>query len=116
MENAGFVYMVLNNDRSAAKIGFTVSPYARLAQLQSASPSPLTMEFAIPAHKQVEADLHRRFSASRIRLEWFSDVQAISEAFCELEQEHADRQLAKEFYGSQKPLALCSDDVRALLG
>ena len=115
MRNDGFVYMVLNADRSAAKIGFTVSPYARLAQLQSANASPLTMEFAIPAQREVEAQLHARFADSRIRLEWFSDVDGIEEAFTALEQEHADRQLARDFYGSTAPLELKSADVIGLL-
>ena len=116
MKMVGYVYLVLNADRNAAKVGFTTNPYARLAQMQSANDRPLAMEFAIPAMKEVEAELHQRFASSRIRLAWFSDVEAVEEVFASLEQEHADRQLAKEFYGSTVRVELDAADVRALLG
>ena len=115
MKTDGYVYMALNADKTAAKVGFTVSPYARMAQLQSASAAPLTIEFAVPAHKDVELELHRRFASSRIRLEWFSDVDAIGEAFCELEQEHADRQMSA-FLGSDIRPLLTVAEVNAVLG
>ncbi len=116
MQTDGYIYMVLNADKTAAKVGFTTNPYSRLAQLQSANDRPLSMEFSVPASKDVEAELHRLFDYSRVRLEWFSDIEAIEQAFCALEQEHADRQIARDFYGSTARVELSPADVRWLLG
>lgn len=63
---------------SPIKIGVTKDPRARLAQLQTASPYPLSLIGVIPkSGRRVEADLHRRFGEYRITGEWFEPSKEI---------------------------------------
>ncbi len=113
VDDFGFVYLVLTADRAAGKIGFTTNPRARFAQLQTAHHLPLSLEFAIPARKEVEKLLHEHFKPNNIRLEWFSDVDALEEFYCELETEYADNQL-REMFDNGSPPDLNSDDFIAV--
>lgn len=78
----GFVYLVRNNRNGYVKIGFSVSPKAREATLQSEEPD-LEMIATWPGTMREEADLHLRYSHLRIRGEWFKlspqDVSEIQE-------------------------------------
>jgi len=55
------------------KIGVSRNAQTRLAQLQTASPVPLTLLHCFPAMnaRGVEAELHKRFDVKRVRNEWF---------------------------------------------
>ena len=69
--NPGFVY-ILKGDRYY-KIGRTISPHKRLAQISPVLPFEVSMVGLIPAydHLTAEFELHRLFEASRANGEWF---------------------------------------------
>jgi hypothetical protein len=71
----GWVYFLQPQGRPTAevKIGFSErSIVARLKNLQTASPEPLTFLAAIPGTRETERELHRRFAEVRVCGEYFS--------------------------------------------
>jgi hypothetical protein len=70
----GWVYFLQPQGRPTAevKIGFSErSIVARLKNLQTASPEPLTFLAAIPGTRETERELHRRFAEVRVCGEYF---------------------------------------------
>jgi hypothetical protein len=67
----GFVYFVQAGQDGPIKIGFAANVGARLSELQTASPEPLTVLATIEGTLQTEAEVHRYFQAYRLRGEWF---------------------------------------------
>lgn len=92
-EKRGYVYFIGADGYDAIKIGFSVRPMARIAQIQSGSPENLTVLHMVPAKKKVEALLHTLFSPSRVRGEWFGNVDAIRNFARHLEYCHSARVL-----------------------
>jgi predicted GIY-YIG superfamily endonuclease len=68
----GFVYL-LEAQTGIFKIGSSKNVARRVAQLQTASPFPLTLRhyFAAKNARKVELELHSHFVSRRIRNEWF---------------------------------------------
>lgn len=68
----GYVYLV-QAATGEFKIGISTNVQTRIAQLQTASPVPLTLLHYFPAKnaREVERELHNRFRAGRVRNEWF---------------------------------------------
>ena len=64
------VYFIGNNN-GQVKIGYSKNPASRLSALQTASPYPLKILALKSGGTEVEADLHKRFSESRLEGEWF---------------------------------------------
>lgn len=79
----GYVYVIGSRDHDCVKIGITRrghdGVYARLEELQCASPFPLEVvaKFAVVDPKKLEAQLHARFGADRLQGEWFLRSPAI---------------------------------------
>jgi uncharacterized protein YozE (UPF0346 family) len=68
----GVVYFVQVGTSGSIKIGYTAGPTEkRLAQLQTANPQPLRLLAEFDGDRDIEAGLHRRFSAHRASGEWF---------------------------------------------
>jgi hypothetical protein len=68
----GWVYFVFATESERIKIGYTQGPpEGRLQTLQTGSPEVLEYLGAIPGTLALEAELHRRFAASRVCGEWF---------------------------------------------
>lgn len=65
------VYFIYAPSLELVKIGFSVDPYKRLSKIRSDSPVPLVMLSVIDGGKEVEAELHDRFSELRTVGEWF---------------------------------------------
>lgn len=66
------VYFIRAGASGAIKIGTTRSnPHARLRDLQTGNPDPLTLLAAMPGGADVERGLHERFADSRLTGEWF---------------------------------------------
>lgn len=66
------VYVIGNADNRLVKIGTTgVSSLARLAGIQTMSPSILTVLWTTPGDQTLEHQLHYRFRAERRHGEWF---------------------------------------------
>lgn len=70
-EKQGFVYLIEATDTKVVKIGFSLTPQKRLAQLQTGSSVPLRMIGAWPGSLDLERKLHERLSAFRVAGEWF---------------------------------------------
>lgn len=66
------VYFIQSGTDGPIKIGKANDPEARLAELQVGSPSALRLIGSIPGGIAEERALHARFSADRVRGEWFS--------------------------------------------
>lgn len=73
------VYFIQNGDDGAIKIGMTRKLHKRLAHLQVNNPIELCVLGAIPTNKprDLERDLHRKFSESRVSGEWFSPSEEL---------------------------------------
>jgi hypothetical protein len=69
----GWIYVIRNDSANAVKIGFSTSPLRRLAQLQTASPSPLWIVAMIYSSQAFETLLHNSFGDRRMSGEWFDD-------------------------------------------
>ena len=75
----------------AVKIGISASPLGRLAELSTASPFPLSLEFQIEATwyenhaADVERRVHSNLAARRMNGEWFK--VSVAEAITEIEKE-----------------------------
>jgi hypothetical protein len=69
----GSIYFIQAEPDGLVKIGFTVRPpEKRLAEIQPSSPVELTLRATIPrVSKEVERELHQRFSSSHVHGEWF---------------------------------------------
>lgn len=66
------IYFIQAETVGSVKIGHTEGPVPkRMAELQTGSPVGLKVIGAMPGTKETEAELHKRFSASRVRGEWF---------------------------------------------
>lgn len=85
----GFVYAIGNPD-GAVKIGFARNPQQRLASLRCGSQEDLRILGVLPGDRSVEAYLHQRFSAERIRGEWFKREGAVAQFVADL-QPYPDR-------------------------
>lgn len=64
-------YVYVARGQGAVKIGVALNPEARISSLQTGSPHSLKLVAQLPGDRALEADLHSRFSAHRIRGEWF---------------------------------------------
>lgn len=56
---------------ASVKIGYALNVKARLASLQTASPTPIRLLATTPGGKEVERSYHRKFKALKCRGEWF---------------------------------------------
>lgn len=77
------IYFIRADVVGYIKIGHAGDPAARLADLQTASPVPLSLIQTAPGGREEEADLHCRFAGARLHGEWFlptSDLLAYIEA------------------------------------
>jgi hypothetical protein len=66
------VYFVRARTLNLIKIGFSANPPKRLAALKTACPDDLELLNIIPGGQNLEQSIHRRFSAQRVRGEWFT--------------------------------------------
>lgn len=53
------------------KIGWSLTPRSRQAELSAASALPVTMILLVPGSEADERKFHKRFAASRVHHEWF---------------------------------------------
>lgn len=73
------VYFLLSKKCRTLKIGYSSRLSNRIKALQASSPEDLTLLKSIPGSKQLEAELHKKFCASRLHGEWFSATPEIME-------------------------------------
>lgn len=82
------VYVIRDRKTRHVKIGISVDPRKRLSSLRTGSPTGMDLLWTSPGGRMLERYLHERFSAHRIRGEWFDfsgcDVlQTVSRAAAE---------------------------------
>ena len=77
--NKGWIYFVQAGPDGPIKIGWTVDPQMRLAQLQTGSHIRLFILGAIEGSSAGESALQRQWSEYRIRGEWFEPTPEIIE-------------------------------------
>jgi hypothetical protein len=65
------VYFVRAHRMPLVKIGWSSGVRKRIDELQTCCPFPLELVAQVPGSIQLEQSLHRRFSSSRMRAEWF---------------------------------------------
>lgn len=65
------VYFVVNDHLTRVKIGVSVNPDSRLAQLQTGNAELLRLYGVVPGDYSVEGWLHRQFAEHRLTGEWF---------------------------------------------
>lgn len=78
----GFVYAITNMS-GQVKIGVSIDPLARLAQLQTASHAPLTLAYAGISPStgyEIEARAHEVLGKHRMQGEWFNIPVAVAVA------------------------------------
>lgn len=75
------VYLIQPINGGLVKIGSAESATARLDQVQFMSPVPLHVVATIAGGYAVETELHRRFTADRVRGEWFHPSKQLFAAF-----------------------------------
>jgi len=77
-----YVYLMLNNDTSLIKIGYSKTPNYRERTLHSQEPS-IHLIACWETEKIKEKELHKKYNAKKIRGEWFrltlSDLKEIEE-------------------------------------
>lgn len=71
----GWVYFIQAGGDGPIKIGFSLSPATRLAQLQTSMPDRLRLLAQRTGSRADERDLHKAFQVHRIRGEWFAPHQ-----------------------------------------
>ncbi|MCX5138340.1 GIY-YIG nuclease family protein [Streptomyces sp. NBC_00338] len=69
---AEIVYVIGAPGSTTVKIGRTVNPRKRLAEIQRMSPARLTLLWSHPGGHELETNLHRHFSGLRVHGEWFT--------------------------------------------
>lgn len=65
----GYVYLI--SDGTAVKVGYSVKPEARVAELQTGNPRELLLLAKKEGTEATEATLHTRFIEDNLILEWF---------------------------------------------
>ena len=83
------LYMVQSGGPSGpVKIGYATNVLYRVSNLQTGNPERLTLilEARVPDPAALEAELHDRFRAHRIRGEWFRYHQDVAAARAELQR------------------------------
>lgn len=68
-DERGFVYFAFAGE--FIKIGWSKDPHARADHLQTGSPLPITIPFAIRGDRTDEKHLHEVFAHLRVQGEWF---------------------------------------------
>jgi hypothetical protein len=71
------IYFIQCGDGGPIKIGRAQNAWLRLGELQAANPYPLALIGARNGDRKAESAYHARFSAHKIRGEWFSPVREI---------------------------------------
>lgn len=68
------VYLLKESESNYYKIGISKNPSARIKQLQTGSAGKISLSktYASEYASKIESTLHRRYTDSRIRGEWFT--------------------------------------------
>lgn len=74
MSYAGTIYYIRCSETNFIKIGYTRgNPMARMASLQTGTPSKLNLMAVHPGSMEMERKIHEKLAPHRVRGEWFDD-------------------------------------------
>lgn len=67
----GFVYLIVEKGGRYGKIGYSVNPQKRIAEVQTGNPRPLRLFGTIPGTEDTERALHAKYIKDNALQEWF---------------------------------------------
>lgn len=67
----GFVYLIVEKGGRYGKIGYSVNPQKRIAEVQTGNPRPLKLFGTIPGTEETERALHAKYIKDNALQEWF---------------------------------------------
>ena len=80
IERESWVYFMTTRDKALIKIGVSVNPRQRLAQVQNGSELPIFIWRVTPGSYPLERELHKRFIRFRVpNTEWFLANEELTE-------------------------------------
>lgn len=72
----GYVYLIIEEHPGGAlkyaKVGYSTNPRARVAELQTGNPRPLSLHYMKEGTREDEAAIHQRHIRSNVLQEWFA--------------------------------------------
>lgn len=71
------IYFIQERAGGPIKIGYSVNPKKRLAEIQTSHPQRLMLLATMDGGRSEELELHRRFGRFRTQGEWFKDDQEL---------------------------------------
>lgn len=78
MNYEGTIYYIRCSETNFIKIGYTRgNPLARMASLQTGTPSKLGLMAVHPGSMEMERKIHEKLAAHRVRGEWFDDSDEV---------------------------------------
>jgi len=89
---SGYIYFVAGLD--SVKIGYSLNPVERIANLQTGSPVPLKLLCILSGSPKIETLLHHYFKEQRTHREWFRMCPEIEILAQHLAQGEANKQEA----------------------
>ena len=105
----GYIYLILDREHHAGKIGYSNQPLHRLAQMETGNLAFLELYATARAEWPAERDLHDLLKNYRIRKEWYRNLSMLRSIFCILEEEAFERQI---FFSHHERDYLTRDEVR----
>lgn len=84
-EVSGYCYLYAMQAGQMIKFGRSSDPLARVKELQTNHPLPLSLLVAVPCHSSLEPAVHKRFAGDRAAGEWFHATADIMEFVSELQ-------------------------------
>ena len=77
----GFVYLIVEKGCRYGKIGYSVNPQKRIAEVQTGNPRPLKLFGTIPGTEETERALHAKYIKDNALQEWFKLSDQLKKEF-----------------------------------
>jgi hypothetical protein len=84
-EVSGYCYLYAMQAGQMVKFGRSTDPLARVKELQTNHPLPLSLLVAVPCHASLEPAVHKCFAGDHVSGEWFHATAAVMEFVSELQ-------------------------------
>mgnify|MGYP003589634014 CR=1 FL=1 len=97
MSDKTYVYFIWDRANNAVKIGCTKSPRRKVLELQYGNPNRLELVVAFEGGLDVEAALHQRFAASKIRGDWHEVTEELADLVAEIVRDRLMAKMATDF-------------------
>jgi len=110
---SNYVYYVSCRSTGLVKIGVSRNPWSRLKDLQTAAGSKYEMLASIKTDMRSEVEVHKLFSASRVRGEWFKYTEALSRVVDALKSKEIEDYASMIALISELPVAMFTTTVVA---